>query len=383
MKKINVGFIGMGYISDFQIDALKRIGMAEIAAATDINLELAEKKSAYYSIPKVYKSAEELLQDDSIDVIHNCTPNYLHFEINKKAIESGKHVFSEKPLAINSVESAKLISFLESNRNIVAGVNFLYRMNPLVQEIKQKIKNGDIGKPILAHGSYLQDWLLYKTDYNWRVEKKLGGPSRVVADIGSHWIDAVQTVLGDKISDVCADLATVHKIRKKPKKQIETFAKNVNTEYEDVDIDTEDYGAVLFKISNGVSGVFYVSQVSAGRKCYFNFEIDGSESSVYWNQEIADWMWAGYRDSYNEQVMRNPNIISKEASQYTKLAAGHPEGWNDAQKNNIYSFYKYIIEGKKLGSDATDFANFEEAHYITKIIEAVVESSKSKKWIKI
>ncbi len=383
MKKIKVGLIGTGYVSDFHIDALKRIGFVDIVGITDINNELAAKKASFYSISKIYKSAQELLEDDKIEIIHNCTPNNLHFEINKKAVESGKHIFSEKPLAINSKESAKLISLLKDNKGIVAGVNFLYRMNPLVQETKQKIKNGDIGRPILAHGSYLQDWLLYETDYNWRVEKNLCGASRVVADLGSHWIDTVQTVLGDKICQVFADLAIIHKTRKKPKGQIETFRKSTNIQCEEINVDTEDYGAILFKTLKGIHGVFYVSQVSAGRKCFLNFEIDATESSIYWNQEIADWMWIGNRDKYNQQVMRNPNIMTKEASQYTILAAGHPEGWNDAQRSNIYSFYKYIIDGKKLGKDIPDFATFDEAHYIVRLTEAIIESSKSGKWVKV
>ena len=166
MKKIKVGLIGTGYVSDFHIDALKRIGFADIVGITDINYELAEKKAAFYSIPKVYRSSQELLEDDLIEAIHNCTPNNLHFEINKKAIELGKHVFSEKPLATTSKESKELLDVLMSRPNIVSGVNFLYRMNPLVQEIKHKIKNGDIGRPILAHGSYLQDWLDHEQVYH-------------------------------------------------------------------------------------------------------------------------------------------------------------------------------------------------------------------------
>jgi len=256
-------------------------------------------------------------------------------------------------------------------------------MNALVQEMKYRLKNGDIGKPILVHGSYLQDWLLYDSDYNWRVEKDLGGASRVVSDIGSHWIDAVQTVLDDKITEVCADMSTIYNIRKKPKGQVGTFSVSKDSLYKNRNVDTEDYGAVLFKMKNGIHGVFYVSQVSAGRKNYLNFEVDGTKSSMYWNQETADWMWAGFRDKYNKQVMRNPNLIPKEAGKYTSLAAGHPEGWNDAQKNTISSFYRYIMDMGKSINQKPDFATFEEAYYIQKVIEAILESYYKKAWIKI
>jgi len=383
MTNIKCAVVGMGFISCFHIDAIRRVGFVEVSAITDVNYDLAKKKTEKYNIPKCYRGVDELLADPEISSVHNCTPNNLHFEINKKIIESGKHVFSEKPLAVNSKESGELLNIIKKNPKVVAGVNFVYRMNALVQEMKVKVRNGDVGKPILVHGSYLQDWLLYDTDYNWRVEKDLGGASRCIADIGSHWMDAVQTVLSDRIVEVCSDLATVHSIRKKPKTQIETFAEAAGIEYEERKVDTEDYGAVLFKMQSGIHGVFYVSEVSAGRKCHFNFEIDGTKASMYWNQETCDWMWMGYRDKYNKQVMRNPNLMAKEVSRYTSLPSGYPEGWNDAQKNNIYSFYKYIVDGKKPGKDTCDFATFYDAHYIIKLTEAILESSRTKKWVKV
>lgn len=273
MKKIRAGIIGMGFIGVSHIEAVRRIGFAELVAVADVNYELAKRKADEYYISKCYRSVDELLADERIDVVHNCTPNNLHTEINEKIIKAGKHIFSEKPLATNSEDSSKTLQLLSENRHIVHGVNFNYRMNPLVQEMKNKIRNGEIGKPMLVHGSYLQDWLLFETDYNWRIEPEISGPSRCMADIGSHWIDSVQTVLGAKITEVCADLLTVFPVRKKPKGQVETFAINPNMEYEDREVKTEDYGAVLFKMDNGVHGVFYASEVSAGRKCYLNFEV--------------------------------------------------------------------------------------------------------------
>jgi len=383
VKKIRAGVIGMGFIGVSHIEAIRRIGFAELVAVADVNYELAKKKADEYNIPKCYSTVEELLADESIDVVHNCTPNNLHLEINEKIIKAGKHVFSEKPLARNSEESSRMLQLLSENKNIIHGVNFNYRMNPLVQEMKNKVKNGEIGKPLLVHGSYLQDWLLFETDYNWRIEPEVSGPSRCIADIGSHWMDSVQTVLNAKITEVCADLVTVFPVRKKPKGQVETFSVNVSTEYEEKKVTTEDYGAVLFKMDNGAHGVFYVSEVSAGRKCYLNFEVDGTKASLYWNQENADQMWMGFRDRDNCHIMRNPNLMTPEAREYTYLAAGHPEGWNDALKNNVYSFYKFISEGKDLAKDPHDFATFEEGHYIIKLTEAILKSSETRQWVKV
>jgi predicted dehydrogenase len=383
MERIKVGIIGMGYIGVSHLEAIRRIGFTELVAVADVNTALARKKAAEFFIPKCYDTVEALLADPEIQAVHNCTPNNLHFEINQKIIKAGKHILSEKPLAKNSDESGKMVELLTRHPKTVAAVNFNYRMNPLVQEMRNKVASGEIGKVTLAHGSYLQDWLLYETDYNWRIEPDISGPSRCVADIGSHWMDAVQHVVGARIVEVCADLVTVLPVRKKPTTQVETFALNKNVEYEDRKITTEDYGAVLFKMDNGVHGVFHVSEVSAGRGCFFNFEIDGTKASMYWNQETADQMWMGHRDKDNLQIMRNPNNLSAGAKEYSYLAKGHPEGWNDAFRNNIYSFYKYIADGKRPGVDKSDFATFAEAHHIIKLTEAILKSSVSRQWVSV
>jgi len=383
MTKIRTGIIGMGFIGVSHIEAVRRIGFARLAAVADSNQALAAAKASEFDVPKCYPTVEELLADPEIDVVHNCTPNNLHLEVNEKIIKAGKHVFSEKPLGMTSKETERMLALLAANPRLVGGVNFNYRMNPLVQDMKNRVRNGDIGKVNLVHGSYLQDWLLYDTDYNWRVEPEISGPSRCIADIGSHWMDIVQTVTGLKIVEVCADLLIAFPVRKKPKGQVETFSLNVSAEYEEKKVSTEDYGAVLIKFENGAHGVFYVSQISAGRKCHFNFEIDGSKSSFYWNQETADHMWQGSRDGYNSQIMRNPNLMTAESRPYSYLPSGHPEGWNDAMRNNVYSLYKFIADGKRLGQDKPDFATFEDGHRIVRLTEAILESNKKRQWVAI
>ena len=383
MERIKAGIIGVGYIGISHVEAIRRIGFAELVGVTDANTELARTRSAEYHIPKCYATAEELLADPEIRVVHNCTPNNLHLEINEKIIRAGKHVFSEKPLGKDSGESGRMLELLEKHPDIVNAVNFNYRMNPLVQEMRHRVRNGEIGAPRLVHGSYLQDWLLFDTDYNWRLEPEISGLSRCVADIGSHWMDSVQAVTGAKIVEVCADLATIVPTRKKPLRQVETFAVSAGGEFEEKAITTEDYGAVLFRMDNGARGVFHVSQVSAGRKCFLNFEIDGAKASLYWNQEQADQMWVGYRDRDNCLAMRNPNLMAPSGRQYTYLAAGHPEGWNDAFKNNIFAFYKFIGEGRVPGRDPADFATFADGHYIIRLTEAILESNEKRGWVRI
>ena len=383
MKKIKAGIIGVGFISAYHIDALRRIGLAELEAITDVNFEMAKTKAEFYGVRKCYREIDELIEDPEIQVVHNCTPNHMHLSINEKIIKAGKHLFSEKPLAKSAAETAQILELLKHYPDTVAGVNFNYRMNPLVQDLKHKIASGELEKIHLVHGSYLQDWLLFDTDYNWRLEPEFAGESRAVADIGSHWLDTAQTVMGSRIVEVCADTATALPVRKKPVKEIETFAVSAAVEYEEKAINTEDYAGVLVKFENGTPGVFYCSQVSAGRKCYLNIEVDGAKTSYYWNQETPDAMWKGNRDTNNEQVMRNPNLVAPDVKKYTSLPAGHPEGWNDGLRNNIFAFYSFIADGKSHGKDACDFATCEDGHYIMRLTEAIIKSGKERRWVRV
>lgn len=380
MKKIKVGIIGMGYIGESHIEAVRRIGLCELYAVADTNAALAKAKADYYGIEKCYSTVEELLSDPEIDAVHNCTPNFLHLEINKQIIQSGKHLLSEKPLCMNYEQAKELVELKKNYPQSAAAVNFNYRLNPMVQETKCRIKDGKIGDVRVITGSYQQDWLLYDTDYSWRLEAEVAGNSCAIADIGSHWMDAVSHVTGHRITEVMADLRTVIPVRKKPKKQTETFTSNVPAEYDEVTVQNEDYGAVLFHTDKGATGVYHVSEVAAGHGCYFNFEINGSKASIRWNQEENDRLWMGMRDDDSRYIIRNPNAISPEVKPYTALAMGHPEGWNDAFKGNIQAFYNYIANGMK-GEPA--FATLEQAAYTVRLTDAIVESSKSKQWIKI
>lgn len=383
MEKLRVGIVGMGFIGGSHIEAIRRIGPAQLVAVADAIPQVARRKADEFGVPNCYDSIEALLEDPNIDVVHNCTPNNLHLPINLKIIASGKHVFSEKPLARTSEESAQMLAALIKQPQVVAGVNFCYRMNPLALEMKARIKSGEIGRPLVVQGTYLQDWLLYDTDYSWRIEEEAGGPSRCVSDIGSHWMDLAQNLTGAKIVSVCADTYIAHPVRKKPTGAVETFSKNTSTEYEEVKVTTEDYAAVLLRFDNGARGYFSCSEIAAGRKCRLDIEIDGQNGSFYWNQEQSDKMWKGMRDEANQEVMRNPGQMDPAAARYTALAAGHPEGWNDAQKNNIAAFYNYILAGKQPGKDPCDFATFEEGHYILRLTEAILQSANEKRWIDI
>ncbi|WNS78787.1 Gfo/Idh/MocA family oxidoreductase [Domibacillus sp. DTU_2020_1001157_1_SI_ALB_TIR_016] len=384
MEKIKSGIIGTGFIGPTHIEAIRRLGFVEVIGLAGHNKDTTEKKAAELGISKVYEHYRDMLQDSEIQVVHNCTPNHLHFEINKEIILEGKHVLSEKPLAISCKESSELLA-LAKKQNIVHGVNFNYRQFPIIKQLKAMIANEELGKVNLVHGSYLQDWLLFDTDFSWRLTAETGGKSRAVADIGSHWCDTVQYVLGKKIVEVFADLATVIPVRKKPVSNISTFGahKAQDEVYEDITIDTEDYASVLVRFDDGTRGAFTVSQVSAGRKNKLEFEINGSQHSACWNQEEPEKLWIGHRDKANEILLADPSLFVPEARDSIHHPGGHNEGWPDALKNMMNNFYTYILEEKLPSSDRANFATFEDGHLSMCITEAILESHKKQKWVKV
>ncbi|MNJ30076.1 Glucose-6-phosphate 3-dehydrogenase [compost metagenome] len=346
-------------------------------------MEIARKKADELHIPLAYGNYQDMLNNDDIQVIHNCTPNHLHFEINKAAIVAGKHILSEKPLAMNSEESGELLK-LAKQHQVVHGVNFNYRQYPMMKQLNQMIKEDELGDLYLVHGSYLQDWMLYDTDFNWRLLGNLGGQSRALADIGSHWCDTVQYVTGKKIAKVFADLWTVHPVRKRVKGSSLTFAKQQQVEeFDEIPVSTEDYASVLIRFEDGSRGVFTVSQVSAGRKNALSFEINGSKKSVYWQQENPAQMWIGYRDQPNESLIADPALFLQKARGSIHHPGGHGEGWPDAMKNGMLHFYRFIYEGKSLSLDKPEFATFEDGHRSMCVTEAILESYQTQKWVDV
>ncbi|MBM4047397.1 MAG: Gfo/Idh/MocA family oxidoreductase [Planctomycetes bacterium] len=377
MRKIKMGIIGTGFIGPAHVEAARRLGYVDVVAVAEKGDELAKKKAAAMNIPKAYGDYKDLLADKEIEVVHNCTPNFAHFEINKAIMEAGKHVISEKPLAMTSKESKKLVQIAKKT-GVVNAIDFNYRYYPLVQQARQMALTGQLGEVYTVHGSYLQDWLYLQTDWNWRLEPKLSGESRAVADVGSHWCDLIQFITGLTITKVFGDLVTIHKIRKQPKVELETYAgKELTPEaYRDVKINTEDYATVLIELSNGAHGAFTVCQCAAGRKNRLYYEVDGSKCALAWDQESPNEMWIGYREKSNELLVRDPSLLHPEAKSYCHYPGGHPEGYPDGPKNLFRNVYTYIAGESK----AVNFSTFQDGHNEIAICEAVLKSKKSGKW---
>ncbi|HEY7392816.1 MAG TPA: Gfo/Idh/MocA family oxidoreductase [Bryobacteraceae bacterium] len=380
MKQWNAAVIGGGFVGRVHLEAIRRLGHVNIAALADPKLEKAEQLAAEFSIGRAGTDYHDILQDPTIDAVHICTPNHLHFPIVMAALEAGKHVVCEKPLAV-SVEEAKALVGAAARTGKRNCVCHNLRYYPAVQHMRGLREAGELGEILVVQGSYLQDWLAEETDWNWRVLSSVGGPSRCMADIGSHWFDMAEHVTGSRVSALCADLQTFHQTRKRPKANTETFAGKLLEpgDYDVAPIDTEDFGAVLFQLGDRARGVMTASQISRGRKNRLSIEIYGSKSSVAWDQERPDELWLGFRNTNNQVLVKDPALLREGARRYADLPGGHSEGYDDTFKQVFRRFYA-SLENPQC---EPEYPQFRDGLRQLQILEASLVSSRRRAWVKV
>ena len=379
---IGVAVAGTGFMGWVHLEALRRAGV-EVVGILGSSGEKSSRMAADHRIPKAYKTFGEILEDDDVQSVHIGTPNRLHFEMAKATLLANKHVMCEKPLAMTSKESSELVALAKARTHLAAGVNYNIRFYPLCVEARQRIHQGEIGELFHVFGSYVQDWLLKETDYNWRVLSEEGGELRAVSDIGTHWLDLVQSITGLKVDSVFADLKTVHPTRYRPKGEIETFQnkEDADVEREAISISTEDVGNILIRFQGGTQGNLHVSQVTAGRKNCLRFEIGGSAQSIAWNSEEPNTLWLGHRDRSNETLIRDPALLGQEAGAIASYPGGHNEGYADSFKHCFRTFYRYIEAGSF--QNPRPFPTFEDGHREIVLCDAILESHRTNRWIDI
>jgi predicted dehydrogenase len=381
MHNLRVAVVGTGFMGPAHVEALRRLGVP-VTGILGSTPEKSQAVAERLGLPKGYATYADLLADPEVDAVHLTTPNRLHFEEARGALAAGKHVICEKPLAMNSAESAQLVE-LARQSGLAAGVNYNIRFYPLCLEARERVRSGGLGDIYSIQGSYVQDWLLYPTDYNWRVLVEEGGPLRAVADIGTHWLDLVQFITGLAVEAVCADLKTVHPVRQRPKGEVETFKGKVEqiAATDPIEIQTEDCGAVLLRFQGGARGVLWVSQVTAGRKNCLRFEIAGAQSALAWNSEEPNDLWVGHRNEPNQQLPRDPGLLSPAARAYASYPGGHAEGYPDSFKQCFKAFYDYIATGEL--SAPAPFPTFLDGHREIVLCEAILQSHREGRWVTI
>jgi predicted dehydrogenase len=366
--------VGTGFIAAVHVEALRRLGVTVLGV-----LGSSPDRAAEAGLGAVYGSIEELLEDECVDVVHLTTPNHLHYPQVKQALAAGKHVVCEKPLALTAAQSSELLA-LADDAGVVHCTNFMARFYPLAQEARSLVQDGALGEIWSVHGSYLQDWLLRPTDWNWRLEPEHGGELRAVGDIGSHWLDLVQFVTDRRVVALFADLHTVLPVRRRPAGPVQTFAQT-EAEGEDVAIATEDLAHVLLRFDGGARGAVVISQVSAGRKNMLAFELDGADAALAWNSERPEELWLGRRERPNKLLLRDPSLMHSAARETTTLPGGHAEGFAETFRELYRRVYRAVENG---GPPAEpDYPTFADGHWENVLGEAVAQSSRESRWIEL
>jgi predicted dehydrogenase len=357
--EIGAAVVGTGFIGVVHVEALRRLGV-QVHGVVGSSHERGAQRARELGLPQAYRSFDEMLDDPKVDVVHITTPNHLHHQQAEAALNAGKHVVCEKPLAMTPSESYELLQIAEQSK-LVHATNFNLRFYPLCQHLHGLIREGGLGTVRLMSGHYLQDWLLLESDWNWRVDPRLGGQLRAVGDIGSHWMDLTAFLSGRRIESVMADLGTF--IRRRLRH----------------DVTTDDAATILLRYEDGARGAVTISQVSAGRKNSLVFEIDGSESSAWWDSERPDKLWLGHRGKPSELLQRDPALLNAEGRRSTNLPGGHVEGFADTFKNLYAAVYSAVAEGKP----GAGYPTFADGHEQMQVNEAVRLSSSARTWIDV
>jgi predicted dehydrogenase len=365
-QNLRAGIVGAGFVGRVHAHSARLAG-AQITGVAASSPERSAEARGELGAERDFASAEELVRSEEIDVVHICAPNNLHVPLALAAIEAGKHVICEKPVALDSAQARELLAAAEEAGALVT-VPFVYRYYPTVRELRVRLD--DAPPPRLICGGYLQDWLLGADDYNWRVDPELGGPSRAFADIGSHWCDLVEFVSGQRIASLVARTAIAHQTRRGG--EAASFERADGGEERPVR--TEDLAALLFETDDGATGSLVVSQVSAGRKNRLWVEVSAGKETFAFDQEHPDELRV-LRRGGAETIPRDFDTLDPRAARYVTLPGGHPQGYQDCFDAFVADTYRAIA-----GEAVDGLPTFADGARAGAITDAVLRSAASGRW---
>ncbi len=369
--KGRVAILGTGFIGAVHAQAV-RVAGGEVVGVLASSPARSQAAAQRLRARRAYDSAEQALADPDVDVVSICTPNHLHAELAAAALEAGKHVVCEKPLATSVDDAQRLVAAATPS----SAVPFAYRYYPTVREARARIASGESGAVHLIHGTYLQDWLLSPDDDNWRVEADLGGASRAFADIGSHWCDLAEFVTGQRITRLSARTHTAIAERTHQEHR-EAFARG-SGDGERRAVSTEDAVLVQFETDGGAIGSAVISQVSAGRKNRLWLEVDAAEQSLVFSQEDAEQLWLGRRDE-SVTIRRDPALLAPSAARLAVVPAGHPQGYQDC----FNLFVEDVFTAARTGEKPDGLPTFDDGLRAVRLTDAVLTSAREERWVEV
>ena len=343
--------IGTGFAGQVHAAAIKASG-AEIAVVIAAHEESAEKFAQQWGAP-VYGTDPMLACTDDIDAVHICTPPATHAELVKLMLEHGKHVLCEKPLSFSAEDAAEIAAFAKE-KNLVTALTFNVRYHMAAQRAKEIIASGELGRPYIIHGTYMQEFNAFPAPLDWRYNEVLAGEMRAVTEIGTHWFDTAEYISSKKIKAVSALFGKFN-----PERTLTDgvmYPVSVKGD-ETIKVNSEDAAMVTMKFEDGAIGTVMLSEISPGRGNYLSLEITCENGNLWWNEE----------DNNILNVAKKGDGIKREI-----FAFGN--GFGDTFTDLVIRFYQAVAKGSTEGLDLPTFA---EGAEIAKVCTAVKDSAEN------
>lgn len=372
MDKVKIGTIGgagwIGQVHATSMQNVQRIYLEDtnipvFEVVSDLNEEKVKDVQQRFGYKKYTTDWHDIVTDPNVNLVDIATPNNLHYEMAKAALENGKNVFCEKPLTLSLVQSAELAALAKA-KGLVNYVAFNNLMNPANQYAKELIQSGELGQIIRVEGTYDQDMLLDPSlPITWRHINKIAG-SGALGDLGSHLLSVLQMILGDtEAVSAIASLVISERPAKAGSAQLQK-------------VENEDVIAFLTKYKNGTIGSIGSSRIASGRKNYFFYEIQGTKGTIYYNLERMGETNVYFtkddgRDMGFRNVLLNPYHKGYSAFQ---PAGGIAIAFNDMKIIEAHTLLGALVRGEKYLSD------FAFGAKVDSIINAVLQSTKSHQW---
>ncbi len=377
-NRLSYGMVGGGkgaFIGDVHRKAIAMDGKAELVAgclSRNFQNTLTTGESWGVNRDRLYPTYEKMMEaegkrDDRIDFVVIVTPNNTHYPIAKLALENGIHVVCDKPLTIHSSEAEDLKS-LAQEKGLFFGVTYTYTGYPMVKHMREMVANGDLGDIRFVNAEYPQEWLSTPLEKEgqkqavWRTDPELTGASNCVGDIGSHIENMVSYLTGLKIKSLCA--------------RLDSFV---------VGRALDDNASILIDYDSGAKGLYWCSQIAVGHDNGLRVRIYGTKGSLEWCQEHPNYAKICYLDKPVEIISRGRDQMYPHAQDYSRVPAGHPEGYFEAFANIYSTFCDALskrLSGESLSGKEMDFPGVDDGLRGVKFIEKCVESSqKGAVWV--
>lgn len=378
-RKIRMGMIGGGpgsFIGLVHFNGAVLDGQIElVCGAFSSDPEKSRIAGEQYYLPpeRVYRSYQEMFEKEKImhpdkrmDFVCIATPNHVHYEPARLALENGFHVVLDKPMTINVEEAVKLVNLVEDT-GLIFALTHVYTAYPMVKEARKLIEDGELGKLRKIVVEYPQGWLstpLEKTDNKqagWRADPEKSGKVGAMGDIGTHAFNLAEYISGLQVIQICADLSTFVEDRK-----------------------LDDDGNVLLRFDSGAKGVLHASQVSAGEENNINIRIYGEKGGIEWHQVEPNTLIVKWLDKPTE-IRRPGNAYVYDITEYnSRLPFGHPEGLIEAFANiyrNVATSIQHRLDKEEVPEFATDYPTVYDGLRGMVFIDKLIESNNSDlKW---